>query len=217
MKKTPAIMLILALIFSLVTACADNPAGPIEEEHVYGKIIYVSPDGNDENSGEKDTPVASLTGAVNAMRSYRKQNGLPEGGIKIEFASGTYNVTEGITLTAEDSGTEESPIVFAGADDANVLFNGGVILDPSDFQPADDAFKSLLQTEEAKQNVVMIDLASAGCYDLYEANGGHQELFSYNRVLRIDFRIAVSAVWPSGYRKSSVFRKQFLMTAVSFV
>ncbi len=182
--------MILVLIFSLITACANKPAEPNEEEHVYGKIIYVSPDGNDENSGEKDTPVASLTGAVNAMRSYRKQNGLPEGGIKIEFASGTYNVTEGITLTAEDSGTEESPIVFAGADGADVLLSGGVTLDPADFQPADDAFKSLLQTEEAKQNVVMIDLAAAGCYDLYETNGGHQELFSENRRLTI-------ARWPN--------------------
>ncbi len=166
MKKTPAIMMILVLIFSLITACADKPSEPIEDEHNYGKIIYVSPNGNDENSGEKDTPVASLTGAVKAMRDYRSQNGLPEGGIKIEFATGTYNVTEGITLTAEDSGTEDSPVVFAGANDAKVLFNGGISLNPADFMPADENFKALLQTEEAKQNVVMIDLAKAGCYDL---------------------------------------------------
>ncbi len=169
MKKQFAIMLILALTFSLLTACADKPSEPIEDEHNYGKIIYVSPNGNDENNGEKGSPVASLVGAVKAMRDYRSQNGLPEGGIKIEFAAGTYNITEGITLTAEDSGTEDKPIVFAGANDAKVLFNGGISLNPADFMPADEDFKALLQTEEAKQNVVMINLAKAGCYDLDSA------------------------------------------------
>ncbi len=201
--------MILVLIFSLVTACANKPAGPIEEEHVYGKIIYVSPDGNDENSGEKGSPVASLSGAVKALRVYRAENGLPKGGIKIEFALGTYNVTEGITLTAEDSGTEESPIVFAGADGANVLFNGGVILDPSDFKPADDAFNSLLQTEEAKENVLMIDLTKTGCYDLenkdiYPEQGFTEEFFddyhAYRQELFVNGKRQTVARWPnSGY------------------
>ncbi len=199
MKKPLAIMMILALTFSLITACADKPAEPIEEEHVYGKIIYVSPDGNDENSGEKDTPVASLTGAVNAMRSYREQNGLPEGGIKIEFAAGTYNVTEGITLTAEDSGTEDSPVVFAGAKDAYVLFDGGITIKPSDFVPADDDFKSLLQTEEAKQNVLMIDLAAAGCYDLDDPQE-YSESGYYRQELFVNGKRQNIARWPnSGY------------------
>ncbi len=165
MKKSLSLLLIFAVIITLFSAC-NKPQEPVEEEHEYGKIIYVSPDGNDENNGEKGSPVASLVGAVKAMRGYRSQNGLPDGGIKIEFAEGTYNVTEGITLTAEDSGEEDKPVVFTGAKGAEVLFDGGITIKPSDFLPADDGFKSLLQTEEAKQNVVMLDLAKAGCYDL---------------------------------------------------
>ncbi len=210
MKKPLVIILILALTFSLLTACADKPNESVEKEHEYGKIIYVSPDGNDENNGEKGSPVASLVGAVKAMRDYRSKNGLPESGIKIEFAEGTYNVTESITLTAGDSGTEESPIVFTSAKDAYVLFDGGVSIKPSDFKPADDAFKSILPTEEAKANVLMLDLAAAGCYDLddssdYKAEMGYTTteptpspaLGFYRQELFVNGKRQTVARWPN--------------------
>ncbi len=195
MKRYLSVLLIFAVTITLFSAC-EKPLNPAEEEHKYGKIIYVSPNGNDENNGEKSSPVASLSGAVKALRAYRAENGLPEGGIKIEFAEGTYYVTEGITLTAEDSGTEASPIVFAGADGADVLLSGGVTLDPTDFKPADDAFKSLLQTEEAKQNVIMIDLAKAGCYDLADISYGSPEVF--RQELYINGERQDVARWPNG-------------------
>ncbi len=195
MKRFLSTLLLIAVAVSLLAAC-EKPLDPAEEEHKYGKIIYVSPDGNDENSGEKDTPVASLSGAVKALRTYRTENGLPEGGIKIEFVEGTYNVTESITLTADDSGEEDKPIVFASAKDAYVLFDGGVSINPSDFKPADDTFKSLLPTEEAKANVLMLDLAAAGCYDLDDAVNNQANNF-YRQELFVNGKRQDVARWPN--------------------
>ena len=61
---------------------------------------------------------------------------------------------------------EGKPIVYSAADGAEVIFDGGISLNPADFKPANDEFKANLLTEEAKANVLEIDLIAAGVGDL---------------------------------------------------
>ncbi len=165
MKRIISLLLSLIMVVCLFSACGENKPTEEKETEKYGKIIYVSVDGNDSNDGTESSPLATFGGAVAKVREYKTANGLPDGGIKVEFASGTYKVTEGVVLTAQDSGEEGKPIVYAAAKDAEVIFNGGITVNGKDCQPADEGFKSLLQTEDAKNNVYMFDLVSCGAWE----------------------------------------------------
>ncbi len=208
MKKSTLLFIVIIICLCMITACRkkDSESGK-EDFHDYGKIFYVSPNGNDFADGTKESPLATIDGAIKKLHEYKAQNGLPEGGIKIEFASGVYNVRSANIILPEDSGEEGKPIVFAAADGAEVVFEGGVILNPADFVPADDDFKSRLQTEEAKQNVVSIDLEVAGAYDLDDSreydlgckNGdGAVEISEFRQTFYANNRMQRVAKWPNG-------------------
>ena len=53
--------------------------------------LYVSPSGNDSNSGNISAPFATIPGAQNAIRLLKGLSGLPAGGINVWLAAGTYN------------------------------------------------------------------------------------------------------------------------------
>ena len=213
MKRIIALILVLVITVCLFSACntekePEPPKDPQEQQEVkdFGKIFYVAVDGSDENEGTKESPLATLGGAVAKVREYKAANGLPEGGIKVEFAAGTYKVTQQTDLTAEDSGEEGKEIVYAAADGAEVIFDGGISLDPSDFKPANDEFKALLQTDEAKANVLEIDLAAAGAWDLDDStvyvlswteNLLNGKPFVYRQTLYVNDEIQTVAQWPN--------------------
>lgn len=207
MKKILSFLILLAMVFSVV-ACSDNPSDPIDDPvEEYGKIFYVSPDGDDSASGEQSSPWASLAGAVSNVREYKKSNGLPDKGIKVEFAAGVYKITEQVTFTPDDSGEDGKRIIYAAAKGADVCFDAGADLDPTAFKPVTD--QSILQrlTDEAKKNVVCIDLAAAGCRNLddsFEYSAGWTTPVS-RQELYIDYEKATVARWPDeGYYLSEV-------------
>ncbi len=214
MKRIIAFLLVLVMTVCLFSACntekePDPPKDPEEQPVVkeYGKIFYVAVDGDDANAGTKESPLATLGGAVAKVREYKAANGLPEGGIKIEFAAGTYKVTQQTDLTEEDSGEEGKEIVYAAADGAEVIFDGGISLNASDFKPVNDEFKALLQTDEAKANVLEIDLAAAGIWDaddsaVYTANW---RAGKYRQSLYVNNELQTVARWPNDENYEVVF------------
>ncbi len=209
MKRFIALFLIFVMTACLFSACntekePEPPKDPEEQQEVkdFGKIFYVAVDGSDENEGTKESPLATLGGAVAKVREYKTANGLPEGGIKVEFAAGTYKVTTQTDLTAEDSGEEGKEIVYAAADGAEVIFDGGVSLNPADFKPANDDFKAKLVSDEAKQSVLEIDLAIAGIWDADDstAYGASWEAGRYRQSLYVNNETQTPARWPDeGY------------------
>ena len=93
-----------------------------------GEKIYVSPDGDDKNSGSRDQPLATLEGARDKIRQLRFDRQITDT-IFVELQSGTYYITQAFNLTAEDSGTPQSPVVFYGAKDNRPLISGGKTTD----------------------------------------------------------------------------------------
>ena len=89
-----------------------------------GVKIYVSPNGDDKNSGSQDRPLATLEGARDKIRELRFTTQLTDT-IFVELQSGTYYITQAFDLTAEDSGTPQSPVVFYGAAANRPLTCGG--------------------------------------------------------------------------------------------
>jgi parallel beta-helix repeat protein len=73
--------------------------------------LYVSPNGKANADGSKGAPFATLKQARDEVRR-RRAAGTLSGGAVIELRGGIYPLAETFTLTADDSGTEKSPLLI---------------------------------------------------------------------------------------------------------
>ena len=223
MKRLFSILLALILLFAAVvmsscsqeTGATDDSTGPDagnqseeEQPREAGKTFYVSPDGSDENDGSREAPFATLQGAVGAVRGFRTENGIPEGGIDVVFAPGTYRINSQIVFTDEDSGEDGREIIYRAEEDGEVIFDGGVTIDPSLFVPASDEVKSRVPDGAVRDNLLEADLSAAGCYDLDDSTEYTEEwaCYSYRQELYVDNARQNVARWPnSGYDIAPAF------------
>jgi len=98
----------------------------------HGATFHVAPDGNDAWSGKlqrpnaagTDGPVASLTGARDAVRRLRAEGPLKEP-VRVIVADGTYSLSGPLIFTPQDSGTERCPVSYQAAPGARPVFSGG--------------------------------------------------------------------------------------------
>lgn len=89
--------------------------------------FFVAPDGNDANPGTQELPFASPVKARDAIRM-AKQKG-DKGPFAVELRHGTYPLTETLTLTPEDSGTAEAPIIWRSAPGEHAVISGGHVVE----------------------------------------------------------------------------------------
>ncbi|MBT3375702.1 MAG: hypothetical protein HN742_43575 [Lentisphaerae bacterium] len=109
------------------TALAIAGSGGAAMEAAAGRV-FVSPDGNDNWSGTlaqanataTDGPFRSIVRAQHALRTLHRQH--PREAVLRE---GTYFLTEPLHLTAEDSGTAASPVVFRSYPGEIPIISGG--------------------------------------------------------------------------------------------
>jgi hypothetical protein len=90
-------------------------------------VLHVALTGSDKAAGTAAAPFRTLNGARDAIRSL-KGKGLPPGGVRVAIHSGTYRLAEPFALGPEDSGTAESPIVYAGAAGERPVISGGRVI-----------------------------------------------------------------------------------------
>ena len=107
-----ALLLAISLIFSEKNTEAANLK------------IFVSSTGKDLNSGTKESPLASIGGALNKLRSLRNGNGI-NGPVEVIIGEGEYLISEPLLIKPEDSGTVEAPVIFRAAEGAHPVFCGG--------------------------------------------------------------------------------------------
>lgn len=86
--------------------------------------IYISPNGHDANPGTRDQPLASLTGARDAVRALRAKNMIKDS-INIIVMAGTYYMSEPLLLNHFDSSDPSLHITFKAEDGAKPVFIGG--------------------------------------------------------------------------------------------
>jgi hypothetical protein len=97
--------------------------------------LHVAPGGNDAWSGTRaqpdaartDGPLATLTGARDAIRKLKQQGRFTEP-VRVVVAEGRYAVTGPLELTADDSGSASCPITYAAAAGARPVFSGGRVI-----------------------------------------------------------------------------------------
>ncbi len=95
-------------------------------------VVHVAPDGRDAWSGRlarpnaagTDGPLASLTGARDALRRARRAGEL-NGPARVVVADGRYALREPFVLEPQDSGRAAAPVVYTAAPGARPVFSGG--------------------------------------------------------------------------------------------
>ena len=151
------ISLLLVISILPLTACTDNTIT------AKGLIIYVSPNGSDQNSGTEDAPLATMAGARDMIRTLKADGELPDDGITVYFRGGTYRVTQTTYFTEEDSGSAEIPITYSAYPGETPVFSGGIYLSSENFSPvSDQVMLNRLQTEDARQTVISTNLFDYG-------------------------------------------------------
>jgi hypothetical protein len=125
--------------------------------------FFVAPAGNDSNPGTRQKPFASLEKARDAIRAL-KANGALSGPVGVRLLHGEYNMTKTFELTAVDSGSQSSPIVYRADKSGTAVLYGGKRL--SGFTPVSDAAILDRLPAEARGKVFQCDLRGQGVDDL---------------------------------------------------
>ena len=165
-----------------------------------GVVFHVSTAGNDSwsgrlpvsNRGGTDGPFATLERGRDAVRTLRAAGKYPKrGGATILIRGGTYRVTKTLMLTSEDSGTQESPVVWRAAPGETVRFTGGVAV--NGFLPVTDPSVLSRLDPPAWGKVLQADLKALGVTNFGEvnpANGKRLEVYFRGKFLTL-------ARWPN--------------------
>lgn len=94
--------------------------------------IYVSPAGDDANPGTAAAPFATLATARDAIRAGGKAG---REAITVHLADGFYFLDETLTLTPEDSGSRQFPVVYRAEHEGRAALSGAVRLAGLKFSP----------------------------------------------------------------------------------
>ena len=161
-----------------------------------GLTLFVASNGNDNWSGyiaKPDPakgygPFATLERARDEIRKIRSAGKLPDGGITVELMGGTYHREQTFELKAEDSGSENAPIVYRAKKGEEIRIVGGK--EVKNFKPVTD--KTILERFEpqARGNVYQADLKALGISDFGEVSSGGIELFYNDKPMTL-------ARWPN--------------------
>ncbi len=153
-RKLIPLILVLALILPQAVSVYAADEGRA--------IIFVAPDGNDENAGTISSPLATPEGARDKIRELKKTGAYPKG-YTVYFRGGNYFRTKGFVLTAEDSGTEAAPVVYRNYQDETVTFVGGANLTGKDFEKlTDKELTSRIVDSAARDKIYYVDLKKYG-------------------------------------------------------
>lgn len=96
-----------------------------------GRMIFVSPSGDDANPGTLEKPLATLDRARDALRGRA-------GGATVFLRAGTYRRAESFVLTEADSGTSRAPIRYRAYRDEVVRITGGIEIPAKAWAPVSD-------------------------------------------------------------------------------
>jgi len=171
--------------------------------------FFVAPDGDDGGPGTEERPFGTLERARDAVRERRKGKPLPDGGIAVMLKGGVYRrEAHSLALTAEDSGTDNAPVIYQAVPGEKPILRGGRRIDH--FVPLNDSVASKRIPATARKHVLQADLKAAGIENLGKLNPrgkaigatddpdipAHLELFFDGRPMSL-------ARWPNDTTKMS--------------
>lgn len=164
-----------------------------------GFDVYVSPTGDDSNSGDINSPVQTIEKARDIIRQARVGGEL-NGGATIYLRGGDYEVEDTITFTSVDSGSELYPLTIKAYNNESVRITGGTDIEARALASASSDITSQIIDEAARANIKAVNLYEAGITDLGEiSRRGHQ--ISENKTAQAEVSVDGNrlrlAGWPN--------------------
>jgi len=148
-----------------------------------GAEFFVSPGGDDANTGTQSQPFRTLEAARDAAR----QSGHSQS-IVIWLRAGIYERREPFQLTQADSGTPDHPITYRAWSNEEVRIIGGQAVRGWEAVTNEAILRRLVP--EARNCVIQVDLKKLGLTDYGQVKGGGLELFFDDRPMTL-------ARWPN--------------------
>jgi hypothetical protein len=119
-----------ATLLVCFTVCAVAPSLPVAPA-----TVFVSPDGKDSNDGKTvATALKTLPAAQTAVRAALKTTSGQRDGVVVSLGEGVYRLAAPLMLSAEDSGSADAPVVWAGKEGAKI--SGSVAVTGWEASPA---------------------------------------------------------------------------------
>jgi len=112
MPRINHLFFLFVIIGGLFTSCQSS-----EVE------IYVSPNGDDKNSGTIELPVQSIEAAKLLANQYVGKNR-----VSVILKDGIYYLPKTVVFEPENSGTEKCPIIYRAENEGKAIISGGVPL-----------------------------------------------------------------------------------------
>ena len=128
----------------------------------YAQNIYVATNGDDQNSGTKEKPVATLEAARDLVRQYKAINDVPKGGITVWIGEGRYDQKKPLVLNGNDSGEPDVPITWRTLPDNYVSITGGRSIDFELFSKVENQLILNRLSKKASENVLQVILSNWG-------------------------------------------------------
>jgi hypothetical protein len=88
--------------------------------------LFVSPSGNDLNSGNIDQPFATLKRAMDTVRKIRRSQ--KRSAVTVFLRQGTYTEIMPLTFHADDGGDSSVPVIYAAYGREKVTLSGGSVI-----------------------------------------------------------------------------------------
>lgn len=104
-------------------------------------FIYVSPSGNDQNTGNIDAPLKSLEQALLEAKKLRQKNNSP---VTISLRKGTHYLKSTLQINGKNSGTEKAPLKIAAYQTEHVVLSGAKALSLKWEKAGDNLMKAKL-------------------------------------------------------------------------
>ncbi len=118
------------------------------------KIIYVATNGSDTANGTISQPLKSLQRAKEVVRE--------KGAEMVYFREGEYFSDESVVFETADSGSEQSPIIYAAYPGESVRFTGSVALPFEEFDRPKPEQVELIDNVYVKAKIKVFDLKASG-------------------------------------------------------
>ena len=119
--------------------------------------IYVSLDGNDQNNGTKDSPLATIERASQLVRELKNNGGDT---VFVYIRQGTYRLKQGLFFNEDDGGTEKAPIIYKAFEGEKVIISGAVSI--NNYKPLAKEHFLYLKNPEIGAKIIEIDLSKTG-------------------------------------------------------
>jgi hypothetical protein len=161
--------------------------------------LYVATSGSDQSPGTAAAPFATLARARGAIRELQEAGGLPVGGITVWVGGGTYDQSESLVFGAQDSGTQDKPIVYAARPGEKVHVTGALPLAPEWFSKVNPDSPAWPRLDAAgRGKIYAVDLREHGIANFGILRPGGFHIHSVAALeLVIDGRPMTLARWPN--------------------